>query len=223
MHYEHQDAVDAASGVDWSPRPAGYRGKQIFDTVLVLVALPLLAPVIAMLWCLVKLDGGPGFFGHKRVGFGGHAFTCWKLRTMVPDAESRLQAQLAADGEVAREWHRHQKLQNDPRVTWIGPFLRKTSLDELPQIWNVLMGEMSLVGPRPFTPDQLPLYVGAGGRSYFRVRPGITGPWQVHGRNATRFVERVQFDDAYSRNGSLFGDALLVLQTARVVLKMTGR
>ncbi|MBW6506300.1 MAG: sugar transferase [Rhodobacteraceae bacterium] len=223
MFYGHHQDLDVAHGVDWSPRPAGYRGKQIFDTLLVLAALPLLAPVIAVLWCLVKLDGGPGFFGHKRVGFGGRAFTCWKLRTMVPDAERRLQAELAANRALAQEWQRHQKLKNDPRVTRIGAFLRRSSLDELPQIWNVLMGDMSLVGPRPFTPDQLPLYVDAGGSSYFRVRPGITGPWQVYGRNATRFVERVQFDDTYSHGGTLFGDILLVAQTAKVVLKMTGQ
>lgn len=142
---------------------------------------------------------------------------------MVPDAEVRLQQHIAADPAVAQEWLYAQKLKQDPRITALGNLLRKTSLDELPQLWNILLGEMSLVGPRPFTPDQLPLYVTVGGEAYFRLRPGITGPWQVFGRNATRFADRVKFDESYAQACSVWRDLALILGTAMVVLKMTGR
>ncbi|MDP1667524.1 sugar transferase [Phaeovulum sp.] len=202
---------------------AGYFGKRIGDIVLGLCMLPILAPLIALLWCLVRLDGGPGFFGHLRVGRNGRAFRCWKLRTMVPDAEVWLQVQIAGDEAAAREWRETQKLRNDPRITRLGRFLRRSSLDELPQIWNIVAGEMSFVGPRPFTPDQLRLYLDAGGRAYFQMRPGITGPWQVFGRTDTRFDNRVRFDETYHCACSPGTDLGLLLRTVSVVLAMTGR
>lgn len=223
MFFDRQEQVEATFRVNDFVGSAGYPGKRLFDIVFALCLLPIIAPLIALLWVLVRLDGGPGFFAHQRVGQGGRTFACWKLRTMVPDAERRLHEHLAADSEIAREWFHAQKLKEDPRITPLGVLLRKTSMDELPQLWNILAGEMSFVGPRPFTQDQLPLYVAFGGAAYFQLRPGITGPWQVFGRSATRFIDRVQFDEAYSRACSFLGDLALMLSTVKVVLKMTGR
>jgi exopolysaccharide production protein ExoY len=136
-----------------STRQLYYRhcGKRVLDLCICLILLPVLAPLIAILYLIVRGDGAPGLFAHTRVGQAGRTFTCWKIRTMIPDAETRLSAVLAANPIAATEWNRTQKLQNDPRVTRLGRFLRRSSLDELPQIWNVLRGEMSLVGPRPVT------------------------------------------------------------------------
>ena len=197
--------------------------KRPFDFVLALVSLPVCLPAIAVLWLLVRLDGGAGFFAQARVGRGGRVFTCWKLRTMVPDAERVLDDLCARDPEAAREWETNQKLAKDPRITRVGAFLRATSLDELPQIWNVLKGDMSLVGPRPFMTCQEEQYRDGGGEAYFRLRPGITGPWQIDGRGATAFVDRVRFDAAYWEGLSLRQDLRLLLRTIGVVLGRTGQ
>lgn len=197
-------------------------GKRLFDLALALVLLPLLAPVIAICWALVKLDGGPGFYSQMRVGQHGKSFRCWKLRTMVVDAEAVLQKLCDSDPEVAREWHVNQKLENDPRITRIGGFLRATSLDELPQFWNVIVGDMSFVGPRPFMLNQQYLYDASGGRAYYEMRPGITGHWQVYGRGETSFVDRVDYDDSYFKALSLGEDISLIAKTALIVLKRTG-
>ena len=223
--------------VDWQSTnvvvaPAGgvakkslYRivGKRIFDLGLVFLSAPLWAPLIAILWLIARRDGGAGFYGQERVGLNGQKFTCWKLRTMVPHAETVLDEMLAKNPDLAREWQLHQKLQNDPRITRIGAFLRATSLDELPQIWNVLRGDMSLVGPRPFMTDQTSLYTAAGGQAYFRLRPGITGLWQVGGRNATAFVDRIDYDDSYYMTVSFGLDIRLILRTFLVVLRSNGQ
>ncbi|TMV86237.1 sugar transferase [Thioclava sp. BHET1] len=198
-------------------------GKRTLDLFLILMILPVVMPVVALLWVVVRLDGGPGFFGQERVGRNGTLFTCWKLRTMRVDAESVLAEICASDPIVAREWHENQKLANDPRITRIGHFLRKSSLDELPQIFNILMGEMSFVGPRPFMTNQEHLYTKAGGEAYFSMRPGVTGPWQIDGRSATRFVDRIRFDEDYYQKMSLQYDLQLVMRTAGVVVKLTGR
>jgi exopolysaccharide production protein ExoY len=197
--------------------------KRFFDIVMSLTLLPVLAPFILLMWALVRLDAGPGFYGQPRVGRDGRIFTCWKLRTMLVDAEGVLARMIATDPKVAREWRVYQKLSRDPRITRVGAFLRSTSLDELPQIWNVLRGDMSLVGPRPFLPSQASLYTEAGGVAYFAMRPGITGEWQVNGRNATAFVDRVRYDNRYSRHMSLLTDLRLLLRTPIVVLRRTGR
>jgi len=189
---------------------------------LALLLLPILAPVIAVLWVLVKLDGGPGFFSHVRVGRDGRRFRCWKLRTMVPDAEAVLKVHLAENPEAAAEWQRDYKLRQDPRITRIGKFLRRTSLDELPQIWNVLMREMSLVGPRPITAAEVSKY-GPHFDKCFAVRPGITGLWQTRGRNETTYKARVQYDSLYAQNASLLLDLAIIVMTAASVLRMTGR
>ena len=198
-------------------------GKRLFDFTFALFLLPVLLPVIALLWLWVKRDGGPGFFIQPRVGRDGRLFNCWKLRTMVVDAEAALKKMCAEDPDCAREWRVNQKLACDPRITRAGRFLRATSLDELPQIFNVLRGDMSFVGPRPFLVDQEDIYREAGGKAYFLMRPGITGIWQVEGRSATSFAARVGFDNRYFASASLLRDLGLIAKTALIVLRRTGR
>jgi lipopolysaccharide/colanic/teichoic acid biosynthesis glycosyltransferase len=194
-------------------------GKRILDVALGLVAAPVVAPLVAVLGLAVRLDGGPAFYGQERVGRGGRHFTCWKLRTMVPDADSRLEAYLDANPAARAEWDATQKLRDDPRVTRFGRFLRISSLDELPQLWNILKGEMSLVGPRPFTPDQRRFYHGA---SYYALRPGLTGYWQIGGRNDATFAQRAVDDARYAREIGLWTDLRTILKTVRVVFRGTG-
>ncbi|WP_126976527.1 sugar transferase [Frigidibacter oleivorans] len=196
--------------------------KRAFDLVLAVFLAPVIAPVIAVLWVLVRLDGGPGFFGHVRVGRGGRMFHCWKIRTMVPDAEARLREHLLADPEAAAEWARDFKLARDPRITRIGGFLRKTSLDELPQFWNVIRGDMSFVGPRPVISEEMERY-GKHRDAYCAVRPGVTGLWQVSGRNDVSYAERVALDVRYLQTASLLADLRIILQTAGAVLNRTGK
>jgi len=195
--------------------------KRAFDMVLSVALLPILIPIIAALYVLVRMSGGPGFFGHKRIGKDGRIFRCWKLRTMVPDAEERLQALFASDPEARKSWQADRKLRNDPRVTRLGDFLRKTSLDELPQILNVLKGEMSLIGPRPVTPDELEKY-GASRVIYLAMRPGVTGLWQVSGRNDVSYAERVMLDRRYFETMSLRVDIAVLFKTTGAVLRRTG-
>jgi len=221
---ERQAARGGAQASAAAARPSAYEryGKRLFDLAFALLLLPLVAPVIAALWAVTKLDGGPGFFGHQRVGRHGRRFRCWKLRSMVPDAEARLQAYLAANPDAAAEFARDFKLRHDPRITRFGRFIRRTSLDELPQIWNVLTGEMSLVGPRPVVPAELSRY-GAQQWAYTRMRPGITGIWQVSGRNEVSYGERVRMDASYPSRASLGFDLRVLAMTVRAVLGSTGR
>lgn len=183
------------------------------------MAAPAVLPVVALLALLVKRDGGPAFYCQDRIGRGGRHFRIWKLRTMVPDAEAALQAHLEANPESRAEWDATQKLKRDPRITAFGQALRKTSLDELPQLWNVLTGEMSLVGPRPMLPEQRDLYPG---KAYFAMRPGITGLWQVSDRNASTFAARAEYDDRYFNAISLKTDVKILFSTIGVVLRGTG-
>ncbi|RWR26053.1 sugar transferase [Sinirhodobacter populi] len=197
--------------------------KRVIDLLLCVVMVPLLLPVLLVLWLLVRRDGGPGLFIQPRVGRNGKVFQCFKFRTMVVNAEKVLEDMCAKDPAVAEEWLKYQKLSNDPRISKVGKVLRATSLDELPQIFNVLMGDMSLVGPRPFLPSQKALYDEAGGNAYYRLRPGITGAWQVFGRSATTFKARVEFDEAYDRKLSFVSDMGLILRTVTVVFCRTGK
>ena len=203
----------------------GYRafGKRALDLALGLALIPFALPIIGLIAILVRRDdGGAPFFGHTRVGREGAEFRCWKIRTMVPDAETRLAEHLAADPKAAAEWEAEVKLTHDPRITRLGAFLRKTSLDELPQLWNVLKGDMSFVGPRPVPKKELEKY-GAFKPSYLAVRPGITGLWQVSGRNEVSYAERVQLDVDYHRNHDLAMDLGILVRTAGVVLRPTGK
>ena len=206
-----------------TPRPRAYFGlpKRLFDLTFAIMLLPVAAPLIVLLWLIVRLDGGPGFYGHRRVGRGGQTFVCYKLRSMVPDANDRLQAHLEQNPDAAILWQTHFKLDDDPRITRVGHFLRRSSLDELPQIWNVIKGEMSLVGPRPVTAPELVLY-GVRAGYYKALRPGLTGKWQVSGRNSVSYERRVEMDEEYFHHGSLWRDLIIILQTVRSVLRMTG-
>lgn len=196
--------------------------KRLFDVLFAIALLPILAPVILILWGLTRRDGGPGYFGHVRVGADGQAFKCWKIRSMCVDAEARLKTHLAENPDAAAEWARDFKLDNDPRITKLGNFLRKSSLDELPQIWNVLKGEMSFVGPRPIVTAELDKY-GRNQWAYFATKPGITGTWQVSGRNDVSYDERVQMDVEYLENISFLYDSKVILKTASSVLSRTGK
>lgn len=197
------------------------RMKRGLDVTLGLCFSPLFLLLIALVWALVRLDGGPGFFGHVRVGRGGKCFKCWKIRTMVPNADLALRDVLRRDPNAAEEWARDRKLTRDPRITWVGGFLRRSSLDELPQLWNVLRGEMSLVGPRPITPEELPRY-SVHRADYCSVRPGLTGLWQVSGRSELSYQDRVALDVSYLQNMSLASDLLILLKTVRVVFRRDG-
>ena len=219
------DNVAAAEVVE-TGKPAlyGHFGKRALDVVVALLAIPVIAPVVAVLWLVMKAEGGAGFYSQPRIGRGGRVFKCWKIRTMAADADRLLAEHLSAHPECAAEWAKNQKLRNDPRITPYGHFLRKTSLDELPQVWNVLIGDMSMVGPRPFTPEQKAAYDAAAPlRSYYRLRPGITGPWQVHARGNSAFRDRVAYDESYAAKVSWWRDLVLGAKTVLVVLKATGR
>jgi lipopolysaccharide/colanic/teichoic acid biosynthesis glycosyltransferase len=181
--------------------------------------MPLALPLICIAALMIALDGHNPFYSQQRVGRNGKAFRMWKLRTMVHNADDLLEAHLAENEAARTEWNATQKLKNDPRITIVGRVLRKTSLDELPQLFNVLNGTMSLVGPRPMMVSQRNSYFG---EAYFRLRPGITGPWQVSDRNECNFVDRVQFDDIYDRGLSLQADLLILVRTVLVVLRGTG-
>lgn len=194
-------------------------GKRAFDIVFTLMVAPLVIVLVAGIALVLKARGISPFFSQPRVGLDGQVFQLRKLRTMVPDAEAALAAHLAADPAARAEWDATQKLKNDPRITPCGAFCRKTSLDELPQFWNVLRGEMSLIGPRPMMPDQRALYPGT---DYYALRPGITGPWQVSDRNHSTFADRARFDAEYNRVLSFRGDLVIMLRTIAVVFRATG-
>ena len=196
--------------------------KRAMDLAIAGAALVALAPVFLVLLLLVRADGGPGLFGHMRVGRGGHLFPCLKFRSMVVDSQARLEALLASDPEARAEWEATRKLKRDPRVTRIGAFLRRTSLDELPQLLNVLRGEMSLVGPRPVQMAELDRFYGAAAAHYISVRPGITGLWQVSGRSSTSYATRVALDVAYVARPSLWQDVKILFRTPVAVLSRKG-
>lgn len=193
--------------------------KRLLDIFLVILAAPVVAPAIAVLALVVARDGSTPFYRQDRITRGGRVFRMWKLRTMVPDADARLEAFLDENPAARAEWTASQKLKHDPRITRAGRILRKTSLDELPQLWNVLLGDMSLVGPRPMMVSQKSLYPGT---SYYRLLPGITGYWQISDRNNCDFSDRREFDDAYETDLSLQTDLKILTRTVGVVLRGTG-
>jgi exopolysaccharide production protein ExoY len=200
-------------------RPHAKRAMDIAGAALLLL---LTAPAFLVLALLVRMDGGRIFYAHERIGRGGQAFGCLKFRSMVVDADKRLAELLARDPAARAEWDATRKLKNDPRVTWVGRFLRASSLDELPQLINVLKGEMSLVGPRPVQASELAVFYGAAAQHYMQVRPGITGPWQVSGRNDTSYAQRVALDVAYVAKPSLLNDIRILLRTPIAVLARRG-
>jgi lipopolysaccharide/colanic/teichoic acid biosynthesis glycosyltransferase len=198
------------------------RLKRALDILGASTLLLLCWPVFAGIALAVRADGGPAFYAHERVGRGGRRFGCLKFRSMVTDSAERLAALLASDPAARAEWEATRKLKQDPRVTWIGRLLRASSLDELPQLINVLRGEMSLVGPRPVIQAELSAHYGAAAEHYLSVRPGITGLWQISGRNDTTYAERVALDVRYAVNPSLLADVVILLRTPAAVLARRG-
>ncbi len=197
--------------------------KRSFDLLISIALLPILIPVLVVIAVLIKLDSkGPIFFVHERIGEDGKTIRVLKFRTMYKDAKERLERLLKEDEQAKKEWETNFKLKNDPRVTKIGRFLRKTSLDELPQIFNVLKGDMSLVGPRPVIREEIEKYYGDFAQYYYMVKPGITGLWQVSGRSDTDYDKRVRLDTWYVLNWSLWLDLVILIKTVEAVLKGKG-
>ncbi|MGR3762400.1 sugar transferase (plasmid) [Roseobacteraceae bacterium NS-SX3] len=197
---------------------AGY-GKRLFDLGFVILSAPVAVPLIALLMLYVAWRSGTPFYRQLRVGRGGRPFRLLKLRTMVQDADDTLASYLDENPAARREWNLTQKLKHDPRIIPGGQFLRRSSLDELPQLWNVLRGEMSLIGPRPMMVSQRSLYPG---EAYYSLRPGITGLWQVSDRNNSSFAARAAYDTRYWSELSFKADLAILARTAVVVLRCTG-
>lgn len=214
--------VSAATRAQSRPQSLDAPVTEAMNFLIALVALIFLAPLmIAIAIAVYAQDGGPVVFAHRRIGRGGRHFKCLKFRSMAVDAQERLAQLLATDPAAREEWERDHKLRNDPRVTRLGAFLRKSSLDELPQLINVLRGEMSLVGPRPIVDAEAPKY-GHRFRYYCAVKPGITGLWQVSGRNDTSYRSRVAMDCVYATHRNALLDAKIMLATVPAVLLSRG-
>jgi undecaprenyl-phosphate galactose phosphotransferase len=202
-------------------RPWPRRIKRGFDILVGGTLLLALSPLFGLIsWRLMR-KRGPVFYGHERVGKGGKRFTCLKFRTMVPNADQVLEDYLTRHPEQRAEWEHHHKLKNDPRITRIGAWLRRTSLDELPQLINVIRGEMSLVGPRPVVVDELERY-GDNLIYYLESHPGLTGLWQVSGRSDVTYRQRVHLDCWYARNWSLWCDVVILIKTPKAVFRGFG-
>lgn len=195
--------------------------KRIFDTLAAIILLLVLSPLLLLLAVLIRRDGGAALFAHPRVGKNGRIFNCYKFRSMVVDAEQQLEKLLQKHPELSAQWKNERKLKNDPRVSAIGHFLRRSSLDELPQLINVVRGEMSLVGPRPIVRTELKRY-GHDAGYYLMVRPGMTGLWQVSGRSDVEYEKRVYLDTWYVKNWSIWYDLVILAKTCRVVLIRQG-
>ena len=223
------DSIEATVGTPPCARveprvPPGLAGrsKRTLDVSVALALLLFTTPLLLVVALAVKAqDGGPILFRHTRCGRGGRAFSLWKFRTMRVDAAERLAALLAEDPHAEAEWVRARKLRRDPRVTRLGRFLRRSSLDELPQLLNILRGDMSIVGPRPVMAEELARY-GPAAPLLRAVRPGVTGLWQVSGRNDLDFETRVRLDAAYVRGWSFLGDVAILARTVPVVLTARG-
>ena len=201
--------------------PIGVLPKRIIDIALALSGIILLAPLLVICYLLtIVTSPGPVLFRHRRVGFNGKHFDCLKFRTMLVDAPERLHHLLESDPMAAREWAETRKLRRDPRITAIGAILRKSSLDELPQLFNVLKGDMSIVGPRPITDEELERYTASVG-AYLACRPGITGLWQVSGRSTTTYDKRVACDAFYAQNWSIALDVKILIVTVPSLLSET--
>lgn len=197
-------------------------GKILFDKAFAAAALITVAPLLVAIAVALRLgDSGPVIYKHKRIGHNGRPFYCYKFRSMRVDGDKRLARVFEIDPIARADWAADQKLENDPRIHRIGSFLRKTSLDELPQFWNVLKGDMSIVGPRPIVDDEVTRY-GAEFACYCAVRPGITGAWQVGGRNLTSYSDRVAMDVDYVCNATFRDDLRIILRTVIVVLNQKG-
>jgi exopolysaccharide production protein ExoY len=220
---ECKDAVVGSQSLRTaSSAPVGGPVKRYFDIGIAVVALILLAPLLMCIICLLSMASrGPVFYRHRRIGFAGSEFGCLKFRTMRAYSEEEFKAYLQQNCEARKEWGETRKLKRDPRVTPVGAFLRKTSLDELPQLINIIKGEMSLVGPRPVTRQELEQY-GSHIGYYLRARPGLTGVWQISGRSNTSFQERVVLDTQYVRDWSFGVDLKILVLTVPCVIAARG-
>lgn len=206
-------SVERRSPIHVVPRPVGALVKRSVDLVLAVVGVLLFSPLLLICYsALVLSSPGSALFRHRRVGFNGRTFECLKFRTMAPDAAERLQRLLESDPAAAAEWNAARKLRSDPRVTLLGAMLRRSSLDELPQLFNVIRGDMSIVGPRPVTEEELARYASKV-EAYLACRPGITGLWQVSGRSTTTYRRRVACDAFYARNWTVVLDTKIMLAT----------
>ena len=204
------------------PRPARSGLKRVIDIIGASIGLVFAAPfLLPAMFLIHRHDGGPAIFAQDRIGHGGRIFRCYKLRSMVIDSAERLEHLLATDPEARAEWEATQKLTNDPRITRLGKFLRKSSLDELPQLWNILRGDMSIVGPRPIVHNEISKY-GTDFIYYTDVRPGLTGLWQVSGRSDTTYDERVALDVKYVREWSFVRDMKVIVKTIPAILASKG-
>lgn len=193
--------------------------RRAFDIAVSAIALLILAPIWLLIIMLIPITSpGPALYSQQRVGRNGRSFQCWKFRSMRVDADEALAEHLAGNPEAARQWAENRKLDDDPRVTSVGRILRRFDLDELPQLINILRGDMSLVGPRPVTFDELPKF-GPHSNTVLSVKPGVTGLWQVSGRNSMTYAERVQAEVLYVRSRSLRGDIRICLMTPMVLVK----
>lgn len=196
--------------------------KRILDLTLIIISLPVVLPLCIIIGIFVKLTSpGPALYGHVRVGRNGQTLKCWKFRSMYRDADKQLDKILSQNPEMRRQWEKERKFINDPRVTKFGKFLRKTSLDELPQLWNIFLGEMSFVGPRPVTEGELVKY-GDSADYILSVTPGLSGMWQTSGRSDTEYEERITLDTYYIQNWSIWLDIWIIIKTIRVVIKGKG-
>lgn len=194
-------------------------GKRIFDIFFSLFILILSAPFFLICMIIVKLSSpGPIFYAHPRIGCNGKPFGCFKFRTMYRDADAKLQPLLASDPALMNEWKTYFKLKVDPRITPIGKLLRKTSLDELPQVWNVLKGDMSIVGPRPLTQHEVTHYVKGKANKILSVRPGLTTLWITQGRNSLSLEERIDLEEFYVTNRTFWLDCKLIVQTILLMI-----
>ena len=214
--------AEAGSSNSKERMPRGGGAKRVFDvcaaSAMLVFALPAMFFIAVVLFSTYR---GPILFGHERVGRNGQRFRCLKFRSMVVDSQEALRRHLEASPQARAEWEATQKLRDDPRITPIGRFLRATSLDELPQLINVIRGDMSLVGPRPIVEDEVPRYADQI-EHYAAVRPGITGLWQVSGRSDVDYAQRVQLDSRYVREWSFAGDIVILIKTVKVVALRTG-
>lgn len=216
---QHHAIVDLAPHRPQQPTPYRQYFKRLFDIAFATAALLVSFPFILIMGALIAMDGHNPFYSHLRVGKDGKSFRIWKLRTMVANADDLLEDYLIRNPEARHEWETTQKLKRDPRITRVGALLRKISMDELPQFWNIMNGTMSVVGPRPMMISQQGSY---NGKAYYTLRPGLTGLWQVSDRNEGEFVGRVRYDEKYARTVSFKTDVQVVWQTFGVVLRGTG-
>lgn len=213
MRPEHTSAVRSKS------KAGAAVAKRCIDVAGALIFFFLFGGVYLAVWGGVLLTTGrPGIYRHRRVGLGGQEFDCLKFRSMLPNSDAILAELLISDSDAKAEWEENFKLKNDPRVTKFGRFIRKTSLDELPQFWNVLRGDMSLVGPRPVVRKELDGFYGKSAEVYHKVKPGITGPWQIGGRSNLSYPERIALDCWYANSWTVAGDFKILWKTVKVVL-----